>query len=57
MVTQHHKMSRFAHLSKVRKKGKVKKKNIIIFFSIHDVFCQNRPIAVPRYDNCTQNML
>jgi hypothetical protein len=27
-------------------KGKVKK---IIFFSIHDVFCQNRPIAVPRY--------
>jgi hypothetical protein len=31
---------------KSEKKGKVKKKKF--FFSIHDVFCQNRPIAVPR---------
>jgi hypothetical protein len=40
----------FCAFEKNEKKGKVKKN----FFSIlvHDVFCQNRPIAVPIYDNC-----
>jgi hypothetical protein len=48
VVTQHHEMSRF-----VRKRGKCN----FFFFSIHDVFCQNRPIAVLRYDNRTPKML
>jgi hypothetical protein len=36
-------------------KGNSKKKEEII--PVHDVFCQNRPIVVPRYDTCTPNML
>jgi hypothetical protein len=53
-VTRRHEMSHFAHLRKVRKREKGK---YFLVISIHDVFCQNRLIAVPRYDNCTPNML